>query len=53
MRVSVQLNTILEFENIDDVNDAYNLIAFDMSPSDILTMADNQGNAVNVDVDAL
>ncbi len=53
MRVSVQLNTILEFEYINDINEAYSLIVEDMSPVDILMMADNLGSPVNIDVDAI
>lgn len=51
MEIAVTLRTSLEFEDLDDVNNVQDIILYEMSPEEIIEMAQNQGNSVNIDVD--
>lgn len=51
MLVAVNLRTVLEFEDLDDINTAQDIIVDEMAPDEILEMAMNQGNVINIDVD--
>lgn len=51
MQVSVSLKTVLEFEDLEDINDVYEIVAEEMSADEIIELATKQGNSINVDVD--
>lgn len=51
MLVAVNLRTVLKFEDLDDINTVQDIIVDEMTPNEILEMAINQGNVINVDVD--
>lgn len=51
MDIAVTLRTELTFEDLDDINDAYSIIAEEMTPEEIIELARNQGNPVNIDVE--
>ena len=51
MEIEVTLRTSLEFADLDDINDVQDIIYNDMSPDEILELAMNQGNTVNIDVE--
>lgn len=51
MKVAVNLRTVLEFEDLDDINTAQDIIIDEMIPDEILEMAMSQGNVINIDVD--
>lgn len=49
MLVSVKLRTVLEFEDIDDIETAQDIILEEMAPDEIIELAHNQGQAINID----
>lgn len=51
MQVAVTIRTHLEFEDLEDINEAYELVASEMSVDEIIELANNQGWSINVDVD--
>ena len=51
MLVAVNLRTVLKFEDLDDINTVQDIIVDEMVPDEILEMAINQGNVINIDVD--
>ena len=51
MLVAVNLRTVLKFEDFDDINTVQDIIVDEMTPDEILKMAINQGNVINIDVD--
>ena len=51
MEISVTLRTTLEFNSLDDFDEAVNMVMFDMTPDEILELAQRQGNNISVDVD--
>lgn len=51
MKVAVNLRTVLEFEDLDDINIAQDIIIDEMTPDEILEIAMSQGNVINIDVD--
>lgn len=50
MEVTVNLSTTLEFDSLEDFEDAVNIVMCDMSPDEIIELANNQGNPIKVDV---
>ena len=51
MDVEVCLRTTLEFESVDDINEIQDMIYCDMTPEEILVLATQQGNPINIDVE--
>ena len=51
MEISVTLRTTLEFNSLDDFDEAVNMVMCDMTPDEILELAQRQGNNISVDVD--
>jgi hypothetical protein len=51
MNIAVTLRTEVEFEDLEDINDAYSIIVDEMTPEEVLELAKNQGNCVNIDVE--
>lgn len=51
MEISVTLRTTLEFNNLDDFEEAINIVVCDMTPDEIIELAQRQGNNISVDVD--
>lgn len=51
MNVEVTMRTELEFEDLDDINEAQSIIVDEMSIEEILELADRQGNRVTVEVE--
>lgn len=51
MNIAVTLRTEIELSDIEDINEAYEIVAGEMSPNEILELAVNQGNTVNVDLE--
>ena len=51
MEISVTLRTTLEFNSLNDFEEAVNMVMYDMTPDEILGLAQRQGNNVLVDVD--
>ena len=51
MEISVTLRTTLEFNSLDDFDEAVNMVKCDMTPDVILELAQIQGNNISVDVD--
>lgn len=52
MRVSITLRTSLDFEDYNDINDIQSLIESEMSPDEIIEFALNDGETINIDVEA-
>jgi hypothetical protein len=51
MNIEVTIRTEVEFADLEDINDAYSILVDDMSPEEILELARNQGNSINIDVE--
>ena len=51
MEIAVTLRTEVTFEDLEDINDAYSILVEEMTPEEILELAKNQGNPVNIDVE--
>ena len=51
MNLEVTIRTEIEFEDLDDVNQARDIIVDEMSIDEILELAQRQGNTVNIDVE--
>lgn len=49
MLVSVTLRTVLEFEDLEDINTAQDIIMEEMAPDEIIELAHNQGQVINID----
>lgn len=50
MRIAVTIRTFLEFEDLEDINEAQNFID-EMSADEILELANREGEAINIDID--
>lgn len=51
MDIAVTLRTEISFEDLDDINEAQELIVEEMTPEEILDLAQRQGNSINIDVE--
>lgn len=51
MEVAVTLRTRVDFESLEDINEAYEILTSEMAPDEILNMALNQGYNIQVDID--
>jgi hypothetical protein len=51
MDIAVTLRTEISFEDLEDINDARDIIVDEMTPEEILELAQRQGNPVNIDVE--
>lgn len=51
MNIEVTIRTEIEFSDLDDINEARDIIVDEMSVDEILELAQRQGNPVNVDVE--
>jgi len=51
MNIEVIIRTGIEFSDLDDINEARDIIVDEMSVDEILELAQRQGNPVNVDVE--
>lgn len=51
MNLEVTIRTHIEFEDLDDINDAQDIILNEMTADDIISLAHQQCQAINIDVD--
>jgi len=51
MEIAVTLRTELTFEDLEDINEARDIIVDEMTPEEILELAQRQGNCINIDVE--
>lgn len=49
MLVAVTLRTVLEFEDLEDINTAQDIIMEEMAPDEIIELAHSQGQVINID----
>lgn len=51
MQVGVTIRTNLEFEDLEDINEAYNIVCGEMAIDEVIELAQNQGQVFNIDVE--
>lgn len=51
MEISVTLRTTLEFQGLSEWEEAANMVMCDMSPEEVIELAQRQGNYISVDVE--
>lgn len=51
MNIAVTIRTEIEFSELDDINEARDIIVDEMSADEILELAQRQGSPVNIDVE--
>ena len=51
MNIAVTIRTEIEFSDLDDINEARDIIEEEMAADEILELDQRQGNAVNIDVE--
>ena len=49
MNIAVTIRTEIEFSELDDINEARDIIVEEMTADEILELAQRQGNPVNID----
>ena len=51
MNIAVTLRTHLEFEDLEDFETAQELLSDEMTPEEIIELAQRQGYPINIDVE--
>ena len=51
MNIAVTIRTEIEFSELDDINEARDIIVEEMAADEILELAQRQGSHVNIDVE--